>query len=617
MLGTRSGAIVCYERAAEQRILGLSSIVTDAHTAHPITALHFEPGGFSVLWSGDDGGVLKRWEFPIVDISEGSVVVFEARVNGGVTDGAPVSICSIASSIIPPPEPSSDGSPRGASPSALAGRGGGNDEEEDDSLDPDAVTLSGGVIVTTSDGRILECAEGRAESMELVVNHGMGTAPSVAVYFSGDIQHAPAGHFGRSPKSPSRMQQPTIFAAAGGDGVARLFNIDTHDLAVQSDWLGVNLTAVAFNFDGALLAAGRAAEPLARAAVDNSSAEGTDARGSISTPQAGNEEGAARSTTENRASWLVLDGETLGVVFRPTDRAMCGGGGGRVVRFSPSGAVLAIGCNNATILLINVSKGYKNAGDSKWAVKPQFTFGRTMKGHKSPVTHIDWASDGAILRSNASAVELRFWNVDKGKKLKGGGTKARDVPWASLTCAVCWEAQGVWSNERNGTHDEAVEINAVDGAPHANFVAAVGERGTVRLFSLPCAVMDSGAFPSLSRYTPRYSQACTALTPPSIEFILTSHSFCRPSYFHFLPFVLLSLRALPYPQASTRSPQSGAVTARAPASPPCVGPQTAHSSSPRPRARTSTGSASLPCFSGQSFQWHKRSMVRIAPCRTT
>ena len=499
VLGTRCGTIVCYERAVEQRVLGLSSIVADAHTAHSITALHFEPGGSSFLWSGDDGGVLKRWEFPIVNISEGSTVVFEARVDGGVADGAPVSICSIASSIIPLPEPSSDGSPRGASPQAFAGRGDVNDGDDgDESLDPDAVALSGGVIITTSDGRILECAEGRAESTELVVNHGTGSAPSVAVYFSGDIQHVPAGHFGRSPKSPSRSQQPTIFATGGGDGVARIFNIDTHDLAVQSDWLGVDVTAVAFNFDGALLAAARAVEPLLRATVCNNGAEGEGARAPLSTPQAGNKDGAARSTAVNRASWLVLDGETLGVVFSPTDLAMCGGGGGRVVRFSPSGAILAVGCNDATILLINVSKGYKNAGDTQWAVKPKFTVGRTMKGHKSPVTHIDWASDGTILRSNASVAELRFWKADKGKKLKGGGVKARDVPWASLTCAVCWEAQGVWSNERNGTHDEAVEINAVDGAPHANFVAAVGERGTVRLFSLPCAVMDSGASLSMS-----------------------------------------------------------------------------------------------------------------------
>ena len=480
VLGTTDGSLVVYERGKDGSTLALQSILVDAHM-HCIVATLIESksalSSSPVLWSGDSSGVLMRWELPIQNIAEGAVVVFEAHAEGG----GPVSIGCVAASVVP---------------AARVGEGSKAALQDDsESVASDALTLGGGVLVTTSDGRIVECSLERAEATELVMNQGVGRAPAVAVYFSDNVEHAPERQHGRqrSPRSPAKGPQPTIFAAGGGDGCVRLYNIDTHDIAVQSEWLGIAINGLSFNFDGALLAVARPA--FAR---DLSSSSGDDDEGEDM-----DEEAKLRVLSDNNvagteASWCVIDGETLGVVFSPTtEPGMCTGGGGRAVAFAPDGSALAIACEDASIILIGITKGYKNAGDAKWAVRPKFAHIKTLRGHKSPVAQIDWSADGMYMRSNGSTPELRFWDMKKLKKLKSGPKIAKDVPWASVTCSMAWETQGVWSSERHGDEDVPVQINAVDAAPHSNLVAAVGQHGVVHLFSLPCALLDAG-FDSLT-----------------------------------------------------------------------------------------------------------------------
>ena len=63
--------------------------------------------------------------------------------------------------------------------------------------------------------------------------------------------------------------------------------------------------------------------------------------------------------------------------------------------------------------------------------------------HTSWIRAIDFSTDSSLMRSCSRAADLLLWTLPDCKRINQL-IMARDVEWASCTCAVSWEARGVW-----------------------------------------------------------------------------------------------------------------------------------------------------------------------------
>ncbi|KAM5281676.1 chromatin assembly factor 1 subunit B [Ctenodactylus gundi] len=94
-----------------------------------------------------------------------------------------------------------------------------------------------------------------------------------------------------------------------------------------------------------------------------------------------------------------------------------------VVRFSPTGEILASGGDDAVILLwkVNDSKEPEQAAfpdeDEAQLNKENWTVVKTLRGHLEDVYDICWASDGNLMASASVDNTAIIWDVSKGQKI--------------------------------------------------------------------------------------------------------------------------------------------------------------------------------------------------------
>eukprot|EP00727_Mastigamoeba_balamuthi_P005313 m51a1_g14780 hypothetical protein (1397) ;mRNA; r:446353-450955 len=144
------------------------------------------------------------------------------------------------------------------------------------------------------------------------------------------------------------------------------------------------------------------------------------------------------------------------------------------LKYSPNGRLLAVGSHDNFIDLHDAQRDYRLV--------------TTCTGHNSFITHFDFSADSELLRSNCGAYELLFWRTRTGEQLKEP-SKLRDVKWASHTCILGWDVQGIWPKFANGT-----DVNAVDLDHMNDTLVTADDFGMVNLFRYPVAKPAASEF---------------------------------------------------------------------------------------------------------------------------
>ena len=57
------------------------------------------------------------------------------------------------------------------------------------------------------------------------------------------------------------------------------------------------------------------------------------------------------------------------------------------------------------------------------------------------MTHLDWSSDSAYLRTNSGDYELLYWSGATGRQLTQP-SQMRDTDWATHTCTLAFNSVG-------------------------------------------------------------------------------------------------------------------------------------------------------------------------------
>mmetsp|Transcript_7472 Transcript_7472/g.24809 ORF Transcript_7472/g.24809 Transcript_7472/m.24809 type:complete len:915 (+) Transcript_7472:548-3292(+) len=182
----------------------------------------------------------------------------------------------------------------------------------------------------------------------------------------------------------------------------------------------------------------------------------------------------------------------------------------RSAAFSPDGTLLAAGCKNGGVHVVDAEtlqplhwvKTFETAVDDIrfcpnsrflaaashdtfidiFSVDEDFARIGRCSGHSATVTHIDWSADGSILATNSGAYEILYFN-SHGRQVK---QNQRDTDWDTYTCILGFPVMGIWPDGADGT-----DINAVDRSHGGRHVVAADDYGGVRLFNYPCVVQDA------------------------------------------------------------------------------------------------------------------------------
>uniref|UniRef100_A0A803SL06 EMAP like 6 n=1 Tax=Anolis carolinensis TaxID=28377 RepID=A0A803SL06_ANOCA len=136
------------------------------------------------------------------------------------------------------------------------------------------------------------------------------------------------------------------------------------------------------------------------------------------------------------------------------------------MKFSPDGCYLAVGSNDGPVDIYAVAQRYKKTGECNKS--------------SSFITHIDWSLDSKFLQTNDGAGERFFYRMPSGKHVISKD-EIKGLHWASWTCVVGSEVNGIWPKYSN-----IIDINSVDGNYNNTVMVAGDDFGLVKLFRFPC-----------------------------------------------------------------------------------------------------------------------------------
>ncbi|OXB63038.1 hypothetical protein ASZ78_014805, partial [Callipepla squamata] len=142
------------------------------------------------------------------------------------------------------------------------------------------------------------------------------------------------------------------------------------------------------------------------------------------------------------------------------------------MKFSPDGSYLAVGSNDGPVDIYAVAQRYKKIGECSKS--------------SSFITHIDWSVDSKFLQTNDGAGERLFYKMPSGKHLTGKD-EIKGIHWASWTCVIGSEVNGIWPKYTNVT-----DVNSVDGNYNSSVLVTGDDFGLVKLFRFPCLRKEGG-----------------------------------------------------------------------------------------------------------------------------
>jgi len=163
--------------------------------------------------------------------------------------------------------------------------------------------------------------------------------------------------------------------------------------------------------------------------------------------------------------WIVLDTTDFQVAHEARDSTKWI----TDMKYSPNGELLAIGCYDNKIYIYGVNAGY--------------ALNAVVGQHQSFITALDFSEDSLWMRSNCGGFELFYFEADTGLYIPAAA-RLRDTVWATHTCSMTWQTQGVWPPQKDGTDVTACDSNLFRGDDGP--VVATGDNyGRVRLFRYP------------------------------------------------------------------------------------------------------------------------------------
>ena len=146
------------------------------------------------------------------------------------------------------------------------------------------------------------------------------------------------------------------------------------------------------------------------------------------------------------------------------------------MKYSPSGATLAIGTHGAVIVLLDTRDEYRVKG--------------VLSSHTSFLTALDWSEDGTFLASTDGSYALKFHQIFEGDLAQStlvlDPRLVRDVKWANQNCVLGYAVQGILETGEA----EGYLISTIEVSPSRAFVASGDDAGQVQLFRFP--VLEKG-----------------------------------------------------------------------------------------------------------------------------
>jgi microtubule-associated protein-like 6 len=130
----------------------------------------------------------------------------------------------------------------------------------------------------------------------------------------------------------------------------------------------------------------------------------------------------------------------------------------------PDGSKIAVGDHDSKVIILNAS---------------DLTEVACGKAHKSFITAVDWSCDGAFVRSVDGAYELLFHDAATGAH-KNSPSEFKGTEWASGTCKIMWETQGLFDGIVDFTN-----INTVDISCDKSLVVSGDDSGLVKFYNNP------------------------------------------------------------------------------------------------------------------------------------
>ncbi|XP_048456030.1 echinoderm microtubule-associated protein-like 5 [Rhincodon typus] len=134
------------------------------------------------------------------------------------------------------------------------------------------------------------------------------------------------------------------------------------------------------------------------------------------------------------------------------------------LKYSPDGSYLSVGSNDSSIDIYGVLQRYKKVGE--------------CFGSLSFITHMDWSTDSKYLQTNDGSGKRLFYSMPSGKEITN--KEIKDVQWATWTCVLGPEVNGIWPKylDVNG-------INSVDANFKDQVLVTADDYGLVKLFRYP------------------------------------------------------------------------------------------------------------------------------------
>lgn len=140
------------------------------------------------------------------------------------------------------------------------------------------------------------------------------------------------------------------------------------------------------------------------------------------------------------------------------------------IRHSPCMRYLAAGTQDGFIDVYDAKKGGEVLG--------------SFKGHFGSVTELDWDNEGRHLKSNSTASELLFWDMDGFEAIKNPLT-IRDSSWDTGTCRLTWDTLAAVPSDNAGSLLSVCRSALKDGGEGGVCFAAGYDTGEVRLHRYP------------------------------------------------------------------------------------------------------------------------------------
>ena len=95
------------------------------------------------------------------------------------------------------------------------------------------------------------------------------------------------------------------------------------------------------------------------------------------------------------------------------------------------------------------------------------------------ITNLDWSSDSKYIQINTDDWHISFFQLPKGNEI--AEPPAGRVKWASLSCILSKEINGIWP-----AYAEKTDIDAVSTSHSDQLLATGDDFGMVKLFKYPC-----------------------------------------------------------------------------------------------------------------------------------